>query len=105
MGSSIRCTAAAASLDGRFSRTMSSSNLALAELRDGPLYRFGDWPNPAIPNGLVGVYTVWRGDQLIYVGMAGRALSPGADASGPASAKLTGLRSRLAFARVRTPVR
>ena len=75
---------------------MSRSNLALAELRDGPLYRFGDWPNPAIPNGLVGVYTVWRGDQLIYVGMAGRALSPGADASGPASAKLTGLRSRLA---------
>ena len=74
----------------------SSSTLALAELRDGPLNRVGDWHNPAVPNGRIGVYTVWRGDQLIYVGMAGRALGPGADAGRPAAAKLTGLRRRLA---------
>jgi hypothetical protein len=54
---------------------MSSSNLALAELRDGPLYRFADWPNPEVPNGRIGVYAVWRGDQLIYAGMAARALA------------------------------
>ena len=74
---------------------MSSSDVALAELRGGPLYGFADWPNPAVPNGRIGVYTVWRGDQLIYVGMAGRALGPSAD-NGPHSSKLTGLRSRLA---------
>ena len=74
----------------------SNRNAALAELRDGPLYRFADWPNPAVPNGRIGVYTVWRGDQLMYVGMAGRAIGPGPDTSGPAPARLTGLRSRLA---------
>ena len=73
---------------------MSSSNVVLAELCDGSLYRFADWPNPAVPNGRIGVYTVWRDDQLIYVGMAGREPRPTGD-SGPASAKLTGLRSRL----------
>jgi hypothetical protein len=74
----------------------SSSTLALAELRDGPLYRFADWPNPQVPNGRIGVYTVWDGDELIYVGMGGRAVGPSADANGPASSKLSGLRSRLA---------
>ena len=69
----------------------SSSTLALAELRDGPLYRFADWPNPEVPNGRIGVYTVWGGDELIYVGMGGRAVGPSADTNGPASTKLTGL--------------
>src|SRR6516162_2889307 len=97
MDLSIRCTAAAESSDGRSSRSMiNNENAALAELRDGPLYRFADWPNPAVPNGRIGVYTVWQGDQLIYAGMAGRAIGPSSDMSKPVSAKLTGLRSRLA---------
>jgi hypothetical protein len=41
----------------------------LAALRDGPLYRFADWPNPEVPNGRIGVHR---------------------------STRLTGLRSRLA---------
>ena len=49
----------------------SSSTLALAELRDAPLYRFADWPNPEVPNGRIGVYTVWGGDELIYAGWEG----------------------------------
>jgi hypothetical protein len=69
---------------------------ALAELRDGPLYRFADWPNPAVPNGRIGAYTVWQDDQLVYVGMAGRALSPGEAVDQPAPGRLTGIRSRLA---------
>jgi hypothetical protein len=40
----------------------SDMDAALAELRDGPLYRFADWLNPAVPNGRIGVYTVWRDD-------------------------------------------
>ena len=74
----------------------SDIDAALVELRDGPLYRFADWPNPAVPNGRIGVYTVWHDDQLVYVGMAGRAISPGAADSEAASGRLTGIRSRLA---------
>ena len=74
----------------------SDMHAALAELRDGPLYRFADWPNPAVPNGRIGVYTVWHEDQLVYVGMAGRALSPGGAVAEPASGRLTGIRGRLA---------
>jgi len=73
-----------------------NQNAALAELRDGCLYRFADWPNPAVPNGRIGAYTIWHGDQLLYVGMAGRALDPSPGTSGPAPARQTGLRSRLA---------
>jgi hypothetical protein len=29
----------------------SDLHAALVELRDDPLYRFADWPNPAVPNG------------------------------------------------------
>ena len=53
-------------------------------------------PTRRSPNGRIGVYTVWGGDELIYVGMGGRAAGPNADTNGPASTKLTGLRSRLA---------
>jgi len=74
----------------------SDMHAALAELRDGPLYRFADWPNPAVPNGRIGVYTVWHDDQLVYVGMAGRAIGPGAADSEAASGRPMGIRSRLA---------
>jgi hypothetical protein len=74
----------------------SDMHAALAELRDGPLCRFADWPNPAVPNGRIGVYTVWHDDQLVYVGMAGRAIGPGVDDSEPVTGRLTGIRSRLA---------
>ena len=44
----------------QFSRSMTGDgDVALAKLRDGPLYRFADWPNPEVPNGRTGVYTVW----------------------------------------------
>jgi hypothetical protein len=42
--------------------------MPLAELRDGPLYRLADRPNPAVPSGRIGVYTVCHEDQLVYVG-------------------------------------
>ena len=54
---------------------------ALTDLRDGRLYRFADWPNPAVPNGRIGAFTVWQDDQLVYVRMADRAISPAAAAS------------------------
>jgi hypothetical protein len=45
------------------------------ELEIGPLHRFQDWPNEQVPKRAAGVYTVWEGNRLLYVGMSGRALS------------------------------
>ncbi len=43
----------------------------LDELENGPILRFADWPKDNVPRE-PGVYTIWKGDSLIYVGMAGR---------------------------------
>jgi hypothetical protein len=45
------------------------------ELETGPLHRFEDWPNEQVPKRAAGVYTVWDGDRLLYVGMSGRAMT------------------------------
>jgi hypothetical protein len=42
------------------------------ELDAGPLFRFADWPNAQVPRRAAGVYTIWRGEDFIYVGMSGR---------------------------------
>lgn len=44
-------------------------------LKHAPPHRFSDWPNPDVPPIAAGIYTVWDGDELIYVGMAGRSLT------------------------------
>jgi predicted GIY-YIG superfamily endonuclease len=40
------------------------------ELNRQPVYRFADWPNWDVPKGKPGVYLIYLGDRLIYVGMA-----------------------------------
>ena len=42
------------------------------ELAAGPLFRFADWPSKQVARRAAGVFTVWRGDDIIYVGMCGR---------------------------------
>ncbi len=37
-------------------------------------YWFRDWPNPVVPMLAAGIYVVWRGDELIYAGMSGKAI-------------------------------
>lgn len=69
-------------------------NELLNALQRGTLYRFSDWPNPEIPNGRAGVYTVWDGDLFIYVGMAGRGMKIPTEHDGAAKAP-PGLRGRL----------
>ena len=49
-------------------------SLAVQELETGLLHRFQDWPNELVPKRAAGVYTVWDGDRLLYVGMSGRAM-------------------------------
>ena len=62
---------------------------ALRELEHGPLHRFADWATADVPNRCVGVYTVWRDDDVLYVGMGGKGLAKDGDG-------VRGLRSRLA---------
>jgi hypothetical protein len=41
-------------------------------LQDGPAFKFADRPSDQVPRRAAGVYTVWRRDEFIYVGMSGR---------------------------------
>ncbi|MDA7756954.1 GIY-YIG nuclease family protein [Opitutales bacterium] len=40
------------------------------ELNRQPLHRFADWPNRDVPKGQPGVYLIYQGNDLKYVGMA-----------------------------------
>lgn len=53
-----------------------STEAAIPGLETGKLFSFSDWPNEEIPRVSVGVYTVWLGEQLVYVGYSGRNLRP-----------------------------
>lgn len=64
----------------------------LEALETGPLHAFRDWPI-AVPS-TAGVYSVWRGAELVYVGMAGRGRSADELAAHAATRKV-GLADRL----------
>ena len=66
----------------------------LENLEAGPLYLFRDWPVAAVPRA-AGVYSVWSGDALIYVGMAGRGRSA-SELTERAAQRKVGLADRLA---------
>jgi hypothetical protein len=42
------------------------------DLQNGSVFKFAEWPNDRVPRRAAGVYTVWRGAELIYAGMSGR---------------------------------
>jgi len=66
------------------------------ELTSGTLFRFANWPNDLVPRRAAGVYTVWRDEEFIYVGMSGRGAQREdfvADSGRPSQAK--GLWTRL----------
>ena len=44
----------------------------LSELTNGKLLSFDDKPSWNAPTVSCGVYTVWKGDEFLYVGMSGR---------------------------------
>lgn len=69
----------------------------LKALERSTAFSFSDWPNEQVPTVAAGAYTIWRGDQLMYVGMAGRSLTPDSILTHQRDpTKITGLRSRLA---------
>ncbi len=71
---------------------MTAERLAAAQR-----HRFADWPNRDVPNWRAGIYGVWRDDEFLYVGMAGRGLVKDAHlaAAATATSKAKGLRDLL----------
>ena len=53
------------------STIQTDDDAVINHLAHGPLHRFADWPNAEVPNVAIGIYTVWRGDEFVYVGVAG----------------------------------
>lgn len=47
---------------------------ATSALLHGELLRFADWPIDSVPK-TPGIYTIWRGSDFLYVGIAGRGAS------------------------------
>ena len=41
----------------------------------GPQYPFSGWPVAAVPEVAAGLYSIWKGDQFVYIGMSGRSAS------------------------------
>ena len=48
---------------------MVAPHAVLEALESGTAYWFSDWPNLAVPRAS-GVYTIWEGNTLVYVGLA-----------------------------------
>lgn len=68
---------------------------AVNSLQEGPGFRFADWPSDQVPRRAAGVYTVWRGDEFIYVGMSGRGAEAEDFVVSGGSGKAMGLWTRL----------
>ncbi len=51
------------------------THAALVTVEEGQLYPFKIWPNAELRKVCAGIYTIWQDDTLLYVGMAGRALT------------------------------
>jgi predicted house-cleaning noncanonical NTP pyrophosphatase (MazG superfamily) len=77
----------------------------LEPLEFGPRYRFADWPKAEIPMVAAGVYTVWAGDEFVYVGFAGMKLTVRDIAQANSLRKAIGLRDRLNSHSVRSKKR
>jgi hypothetical protein len=65
------------------------------ELASGPLFQFADWPEERVPRRAAGVYTVWRGNVLIYAGMSGRGAQREDFVASPGGPAAKGLWTRL----------
>jgi hypothetical protein len=61
----------------------------ITPLFEGELYSFEDRPEEPIPDIAAGLYSIWRGEQFLYVGIAGR------DLNKTSSRKVRGLKDRL----------
>ncbi len=68
---------------------------AIERLAGADRQRFRDWPDHELPRVACGVYAVWEGSALLYVGMSGHGASAEAVARRIERGKPWGLRTRL----------
>src|SRR5215469_12511328 len=59
-------------------------------LTSGPLHSFRDVLHESLPLACIGIYTIWRGSEFVYVGIAGRNLDVTAEHK-----RMRGIRDRL----------
>ena len=52
--------------------TDTSDEAIIERLSRGTFYRFSDWPNSEVRRVAVGLYSIWRGEEFIYIGIGGR---------------------------------
>ena len=70
--------------------------MLLDDLYKGTPHRFADWPNDdAVPLVSAGVYTIWRDEEFLYVGMAGKKITSEHIDSPDEPVKAKGLKERL----------
>src|SRR5689334_11504760 len=75
-------------------RPASTLSEAPTPLATGSLFRFADWPNPAVPKFGAGAYTILHRDgRLIYAWMSGRSIKADTTAPGRAYGIYTRLHS------------
>lgn len=70
--------------------TISMTNEIYETLTTGPLHSFREALDETLPLACIGVYTIWRGTEFVYVGIAGRNLDLGAQHK-----RMRGVRDRL----------
>lgn len=51
-------------------------NENIKHLTSGPRHLFFDWPVAEVPEVAAGLYSIWKGDQFVYIGMSGRSATP-----------------------------
>jgi hypothetical protein len=72
---------------------MTVAGSVLEELETGLLSAFADWPNDELRGGGPGVYSVWRGDEFLYVGISWQDEPGSAGLFGRLNSHATGRRS------------
>jgi hypothetical protein len=55
--------------------SLDPADARVATLAECEPVSFSAWPDVRVPRTAAGVYTVWRGEHFMYVGMAGRGLN------------------------------
>ena len=51
-------------------------NNDIDHLASGPRHLFSGWPVASVPEVAAGLYSIWAGDQFVYIGMSGRSATP-----------------------------
>ena len=54
-----------------------------SHLENGTLHHFAEWDTLSMESGVPGVYTIWRGENFLYVGISSQGTSESANRQAP----------------------